>query len=279
MLESEPVQPVTIQDSQPVPATKVLPPAEATSEVNEPGPHARVKKVRIIPVSTLTPLPDEPETDSAESDPPAKPEGRYITFGGKTLNLKLNVLNRPILGRTDATVVFIQLFDYTCPHCREMNRHVTSARLAYGDQLAVLILPTPLSHYCNPYADGTTAQHEDACELARLAIAVWKLNQRAFPEYHQWLSEPVQGRSAADARLQAERLVDPQRLQQLLQSPYLSEFLRQHAEIYNLVGRGILPKLYSDKIGIIGKTNSVDDLLHQIAAGHNLAAAAIAPRR
>ncbi len=59
---------------------------------------------------------------------------------------------------TDAPYIFVELFDYTCPHCRATQRAIKGAREALKDDLAVIVLPVPLSRQCN---DTVTNEHAD----------------------------------------------------------------------------------------------------------------------
>ena len=266
-LNAEPVLPVNGHETpNPPPAESSNSVGTVNSDVGQVGDQ--------LPVPTQTPLPEEPASEpkpeaKTEAAPPPRP-ARYIQFGGPAWNLKLNVYDRPILGDPDAPVVFIELFDYGCPHCRELNQRIDELRALLGNQLAVLVIPVPLSNRCNPHVVGTSPQHEHSCEVARLAIAVWRLKPESFEQYHRWLSVPAIGRTAAEARLEAERLVDPNQLRAILASNYISQFLDQHVTMYKMAGAGIVPKFYSDKIGITGQVNSVDDLLRQIARAHGI---------
>ena len=268
--DAEPVVPVTEPSPQPVKSAVTVGSFGADGFVGDQ-----------LPVPTQSPLPDEPDpalTTESEARQPTPRPARYIVFGGDRLNLKLNVFDRPILGDPQAPVVFMELFDYTCTHCRQLNQQIDELRARMGGNLAILVIPVPLSDRCNPFVTATTPQHADACELARLAIAVWRLKPGVFESYHRWLSAPANGRSAAEARLEAERLVDPHQLRAILASNYISQFLSQHAKMYQMAGSGTVPKFYSDKVGITGQVNSVEDLIRQITNAHGITATSRAPQ-
>ncbi|MFI4873903.1 MAG: DsbA family protein, partial [Blastopirellula sp. JB062] len=61
------------------------------------------------------------------------------------------------------------------------------ARKKYGGQLAVVVMPLPLSHHCNAYVPETLPEHENACQLAYLAINLWRTKPEAFDGFHHWL--------------------------------------------------------------------------------------------
>ena len=117
--------------------------------------------------------------------------------GGKAM---VDVNEIPILGDPGAKNIVVELFDYTCPECRSMHHRMQEARERYGDRLAVALLPTPMNTSCNIYAKVTKPPHELACEYARLALAVWNVRPAVFAEYHDWLMDPPDPPSLADAR-------------------------------------------------------------------------------
>jgi len=46
--------------------------------------------------------------------------------------------------------VFVELFDYTCPHCQRTHEAIQGAKTKLGDRLAIISLPLPLDGKCNP---------------------------------------------------------------------------------------------------------------------------------
>lgn len=229
------------------------------------------------PVPTPTPLPDETQSDDAPHNTGTAPTStstdvrpiRLITFPGA--RAKLNVLQWPMLGASDAPHVLVELFDYTCPHCRRMNEHLDVARQRYGSQLAVVVLPVPLDGECNRTVEHTSSRHAEACEIARLALAVWKVDPAVFPEYHRWLFEPAAGRTATEARRKAEALVDPVALSAQLHSQLVGKFIAKHVAIYQRAGQGTLPKLFSERISLRGNVGSAEELCSLLERNHGLA--------
>jgi hypothetical protein len=101
-----------------------------------------------------------------------------------------------------------------------------------------------------------------------LALSVWRVDSAAFVGFHDWLCE--QSRTAAEARLEAERRVDPQRLRAQLAGSTIGQFLARHVMIYQKAGKGTLPKVFSEKITVSGRTNSVESLCNTLQANHGL---------
>ncbi len=128
---------------------------------------------------------------SPSSKPVASPlsntTGRRLKLIGGRFILNLDEHMR--LGSSDAPHVIVELFDYTCSHCRRMHGHIKKARIRYGDQLAVVLLTIPMHSRCNPSVSSGPRHHQNACELAQLADAVWWHRREQFPEFHDWLFE------------------------------------------------------------------------------------------
>lgn len=183
-----------------------------------------------------------------------KRQQRIISvMGGR---VKLNSYTWPIVGCPDAPHVLVELFDYTCPHCREMNDQLKVAMKRFGNQLAVLTLPVPLSHECNDTISITNQQHQDACELARLALSVWRKAPDSFPDYHNWLFETSRSRTAVEARHYAAQLVGHQALNMELGKPIVNQYIAKHVLLYKRAGQGTVPKLMTEHITLRGQTGS-----------------------
>ena len=86
----------------------------------------------------------------------------------------------PMIGKKDAELVFVELFDYTCEHCQRTHKSLEAARDHFGDRLAIMTLPVPLDRKCNPSIKSTHPSHRESCELAKLAIAVWAVDADQF---------------------------------------------------------------------------------------------------
>jgi len=253
----------------------LLEPTTPTS-IQQPEPAAHEdgwdeSKQSAQPLPTLTPQPPvggpvvPPSTDSRElkgtktaSRTDKVKDRRLVMYPGVRANL--NVQQWPILGSPQARHVVIELFDYTCPHCREMNRHIEVARERFGDQLAIVVMPVPLNRECNPTVLNPTSEHVDACEIARLALAVWRVDPDVFPVFHRWLFEADRNRTANESRLHAETLVPRLELQKQLQGPMVGKFINRHVTLYKRAGKGTLPKLLTEKMTIQGKMRTAEEL-------------------
>ena len=186
----------------------------------------------------------------AQIDPETKdtkPEQRLITICGNT---KLNVHQWPLLGKPTAKYVFAEMYDYTCPHCRSLHNSMDATFKKYGDDVAIIALPVPLNASCNKQVGSTEPQHRDACELARLAIAVWMVKPEKFVEYHNWLFKET--RTVSDARQHAIKLVTEKKLDEELTKKTPDEYLSKHVKLYEIAGGGSIPKCLFPGVTLTG---------------------------
>lgn len=202
------------------------------------------------------------DADTAESVEAVSPEPRIISAAGG--RFRLNAAQWPILGKPTAKFVVVEMFDYTCPHCRNSHRTLKEAFRKYGDDLAIIALAVPLNPACNSSATSRSAQNADACELARISIAVWRVAPDRFREFHDWLFDGGRNRTAAEARKHADQLVGKDLLQKELSQKTASEYISRHVELYRKVGAGSVPKLLFPKSSMTGEVNSLSAISRAI---------------
>ena len=131
----------------------------------------------------------------------------------------------PGLGSMDAKHVLVEYFDYRCAACRTMSDYLSAMILKHPDQVRVLFLPVPLDHGCNPHLVPADEGHPGSCDLARLALAVWRVKPDAFPLIHRaFLSDPPPDPVAALAL--ARMQVPPAELEAALRDPWLDRLLQ-----------------------------------------------------
>lgn len=170
----------------------------------------------------------------------ARGSGRKVAFddGRKIYDLAA----MPHLGRADATRVMVEYFDYSCPACQTMRGYLDALLVRHPAELCVVILPVPLERSCNPLLGSADGQHPGSCELARLALAVWRAKPEAFAAYHHDL---LDGASPAVAQAKARALIAPADLDAALRDPWIDELMQ--ADIGDWVafsaGSRNLPKL------------------------------------
>ncbi len=172
---------------------------------------------------------------------------RLISFSG--LAEPIDVYDVPLLGNPEAEHVLVEMLDYTCKHCRHLHPHVHASLERYGDQVAFVVCHVPLSKRCNPHVQRDRPEHLYACDYARLALGVWKLDRKKFVQFHQWLMESKRAPSIFDARHQAMRLVGEQvLLDETLQADSYRSFA-SHSDAQKQMNTG-LPILLTE-FGII----------------------------
>ena len=91
--------------------------------------------------------------------------------------------SRPVLGDPAAPLVAVKLFDYTCGYCRRLHGQLEELIAESPGEYAVVLIHVPLSPECNPHRKEDAERHADACELTRLALAVWLSDREAFAEF------------------------------------------------------------------------------------------------
>ena len=262
--DSEPLTPVSIPDRHQEP---VNPDQNFNADTSQ-------FVTGVVPIATYSPLPQESQTiavtqvsnnEQKESEPAPN---RIVTYPGVRANLKVN--HWPIIGKVDADQVVICLFDYTCSHCRSMSHHLDVARQRFGSQLAVVVLPVPLDNECNPTVATTAAGHQEACELSRLALAVWRLNPDVFPAFHTYLFSENRTRTYGEAYAQAQTMVDAAALTNMVNGPLVSKFIDKHVKLYQRAGEGTLPKVLTEKMTIRGDMSNADELCGVLQSQLNL---------
>lgn len=199
---------------------------------------------------------DEADAGKKKADAADKP--KLVVVAGNRFSL--NPKHWPLIGNPDADFIFVEMFDYTCPHCRVTNKAIEGAFKEYGDRLAVLTLPVPLERACNPTMNG--AGKPGACEMAKLAIAVWRIDQPKFREYHHYMCDSQ--RTVSDARAKAIALVGKDKLDAELALPYAADYIKKHVELYKRVGSGSVPKLMFPRSTMTGEIRQASTLVSAI---------------
>jgi uncharacterized membrane protein len=193
---------------------------------------------------------------------PAATSGTGATLSLLQGHLQLVPVNEPRLGDATAPHYLYLMFDYCCPHCRRTHEYLLEALQRHPAQLAIICLPMPRDADCNPAIVETEARFEHACELARLALAVWQARPEAFAEYDRWLFAPAQPPDPAAARAKAEELVPAERLAAALEDDQTRQRIERNVRAYNDSQIAYLPVIMSPGMDtIVGRPESRDALL------------------
>lgn len=201
------------------------------------------------------------KSETVEKEGSEKPS-RQVSLAGKA---RLNVADWPLAGSLDAKHIFVEMFDYTCPHCRSTHQTaLKDLKKRFGDDVAYVALCVPLDADCNKFVQATSAEHAEACELGRLAVAVWLADRKKFPEFHDWLFDGQHSRRVSEARRKAVALVGEERLQKMRATSTCSKYIERNVELYELVGAGSVPKLIFDDSIVVGTVGSADAIIEAL---------------
>ncbi len=211
--------------------------------------------LRVKPTNRVSPMPPPSVAES--------PASRTLSLYDGLFQLDLNEV--PRLGSADAPHVIVSLFDYTCHHCRSLHGMLDQARQRSKGQLAVIMLPVPLDSSCNALVRMTASENRNACQYARLALAVWETAPNAFPGFNSGLFESDHPPSISEARQQAERLIGVPALNSCLAGAWGKSQLAINFALFKTNGKRAgsmqLPQLMVGKNVSVGKFNSLENLL------------------
>ncbi len=91
--------------------------------------------------------------------------------------------NFPVIGNPHGSLILV-LFDFTCPNCRRAHPLIEQAA-ASNTKLGFVLIPVPINPKCNHYISDLIDEHRDACDYARMALALWHNHPDDFAEFSQ----------------------------------------------------------------------------------------------
>ncbi len=130
-----------------------------------------------------------------------------------------------------------------------------------GDNLAVIVLPVPLNTNCNNQITRTGANFMESCELARLAVACWRVDPEQFQIFHHWMFEAVACPSYSTAKAKVDELVSREKIDAELKKESANKYISKHVQLYQLVGKGVVPKLLFPTTTVEGEFTSANALV------------------
>ena len=173
----------------------------------------------------------------------------------------------PVLCNPDAEYVIDLLYDYQCSHCRTVHELLPEVARQFGGRVAFVLCPCPLSPKCNPYVPREETRFEGSCDLARLALAVYKLEPDAFSGFDGWLfgagESDWRPRAVQTARERAAAIVGKDRLEALLPDPSLSESLRRSADLFGRTSTrnsASIPRFVFEDRWVVPSADTAEDL-------------------
>lgn len=170
----------------------------------------------------------------------------------------------PVIGDPHAPHRIVSLFDYTCHHCRIMHWHLMEAHRMLSNRLAIVSLPMPLDNHCNYTVRKTPDAHTNACEYAKLGLAIWRANPEKQHLFDDWIFTPEKPPDLPEAREFASQLVGGDQLAKALQDPRLPRQLMQGINIYATnylhLKNGAMPQLIVGQRLTTGTFANVNEL-------------------
>ena len=207
---------------------------------------------------------NRPASHEVQSASPARlTPGRHLDiFNGL---FRINVDEVPLIGRRDAPAVMVSLLDYTCRHCRKMHGVLLAVEQAHRGQLAILTLPMPLDAACNKVIQQTAPPHANACQYARLALAVWRADPSKMERFNEWVFEPDEPPGLESVLGYTQEIVGAEALGRAMNDPWVEKQLAQDIAIYEATfkrfGNGAMPQLIVGDNIVFGELeNGMQDL-------------------
>jgi len=204
-----------------------------------------------VPLSPVTPT--TPVVPAALQRP-------YPIYGGR---FQIDIHEAPVIGSPTNEHVVVSLFDYTCHHCRTMHSLLLQTQQMFSNSLVIVSLPMPLDPNCNPTMQRHSPSHTNACEYARLGLAVWRADRTKHHEFDDWLMTGEKPPALADALQKAAQLVGAAALENAQADPWVEQQLQINVGIYEVAyraQRGSMPQLIvgpSVALGIYSKPELV----------------------
>jgi len=167
----------------------------------------------------------------------------FPLYGGR---FQMDLDDVPVLGAPTNAHVAVSLFDYTCHHCRAMHPLLVEAQRQFSNSLVVVGLPMPLDPNCNSTVRRHYPPHTNACEYARMGLAVWRADRARHPEFEKWLMTGEAPLPLSETRQQAVQLVGAEAFDKAMRDPWVEEQLKTNVAIYEMAyraGQGSMPQL------------------------------------
>jgi protein-disulfide isomerase/uncharacterized membrane protein len=92
--------------------------------------------------------------------------------------------NFPVIGNPNGSLILV-FFDFTCPNCRRAHPLLEQAATESNGKLCFVLIPVPINPKCNHYIANLIDEHRDACDYARMALALWHHHPDDFAEFSQ----------------------------------------------------------------------------------------------
>lgn len=242
---------------------------DITQLTNQPQPtvltNAVISNTTAAP-STAPQLATNVRTESVSTPIAQDSEMFKLQIGGASFEFNPNEV--PVLGDAKAPYKILSLFDYTCHYCREMHHHILDLVGIYSNRLCIVNLPMPLDANCNPLFPRTPRAHINACEYAKIGLAVWRANRSAHSEFEKFVFEGENPPPLEKVRAYAENLVGKDNLDKAIIDPWVSTIIKTTTSIFSTnalyLSQGQMPQIIIGTNLICGQIQDKSVLIEQI---------------
>jgi hypothetical protein len=188
----------------------------------------------------------EDTIDSSDADGPKRQT--HLSFGP----IEIDASTDPLIGDPNASHLLVKLFDYSCDNCRILHNYLSRYQDERQLSLAIFVLPVPMNVHCNPYISKTGSKHIHACELGKIALAVFAANPGQFGKFHEWMMQGTSPPSVAGAEDYARQLVGADEFQKAMNRSEPDARMQSYVKLFKLSNAGIVPKLIYNSQMIVG---------------------------
>jgi uncharacterized membrane protein len=148
--------------------------------------------------------------------------------------LELPLNDVPLLGSPAAPRVAVCLFDYTCPHCRQLHLDLRQILRANSNAFTLVCLPVPMERGCNRFIGQTERRHLNACQYARLGVAVWKCQPGQFERFNEWFFTSEKPPALEDTKDLAMELGGAEAVQAVLATSWPDQQIERGLTLFEL---------------------------------------------
>ena len=214
-------------------------------------------------------LPTEVSSDTTNASPTEPEQGTPEAESTRIFTLhdryRFNLYDVPLIGNPEAPHVMVSIFDYTCSHCRNMHERLNRVQNLYSNELAIVVMPMPLDVNCNPLLSKTGPDHVNACDYAKIALAVFKEKEERFHEFENWFFETEKPRPLEQVYALAEDWTEAEDFEAVINHPGVEAWVNLSIQVFQLnyqkSQQRILPMLMAGPAISAGEIKTDKELL------------------
>jgi uncharacterized membrane protein len=175
-------------------------------------------------------VPEPVQTQPQVSVPQEIPANREVILDKGKIWFSLK--DFPFVGSGNTTNYVAHFFDYTCPACRKFHPTLRGAHQTYINETTLVMIPVPLDAACNPAVKETAYMHQNACEYAKIGLAIWKISPQSYENYDQFIFHDQLPPSVDAARELADHLAGKDAMDRELSDPELMTNLNKGLSMF-----------------------------------------------